>query len=867
MDKAVAGKPLASYACALLWLCCAFFSSSVMADALVNAIDTSPAKPKASIKSFNLPAQSLATALLAFSKQAGVQLILPQAAMPEHSTVTYEGDYPPLQLLAQLLEGSGLSYELSGEHTVVIQAIAQPSTEQMAQPIEEILVTARKRRQRPEQVSVALSVFDGGAITNLGIANPERLAAQVPSMTVKSPYATSNPVFTIRGIGYNSFTSNMSSTIGFYVDDLYLNSSSLLSFDLYDIERVEVLRGPQGTLFGRNTLGGAIGVVTRKPRQTFDGYLRVDKGNYQYTALQGAVGGGLTEQLAGRFSFNSRRQQQGFYENSLNGRNHGEVDINSWRASLLWAPDEKLSVYAKVYALKDRSEQWHYDVLGTRDPNQPSQSPLLGEVYEQPCQAWLQDDLAGLQQSCVNIKGYQDTDGDPYKGRFSLDPIVESDTRGGVLQVNWQLPFAELQSITGYQDFEKLLEEEFDASPLLLGDNILNDDIGIYSQELRLVSQSDSAFEWIVGAIYSDEDIAASVLTSGRDRWGTDILVDYRQKTINQALFSHVEWSLNSRWRALAGLRYSHDQIDFKGTTQNLDPYNNGTVEVLTVPVAPGVVTATDNSISYGSWSGKLGLDYQASDHWLWYGNISQAYKSGGFTGYWVILPEDGEPYDEETLTAYELGLKWQLPAWHMVASAALYYYDYRDLQQVSSTAAGTFLISNAGDIRSRGLEGELNWQPSSRVNMVLGASYIDATYYDTQNSELQQADTRGEGLQDLTGNVPVNTPEWAMNIALDYRLPLDHGLSLTFSTDAAYQSKVYLALDNLEVKSQEAYWIYNGSIVLAGPEEHWQLSLWGRNLADKTYHTEAFSSKSSGLLMRVVAPPRSYGVALSYQW
>ncbi|WP_019529134.1 TonB-dependent receptor domain-containing protein [Dasania marina] len=858
MDDAVTGKTLASYACALLWMVCVCYSNpSLSADAGPTAIS----------KPFNLPAQPLATALLAFSKQAGVQLIFPQTAMPEHRITAITGDYPPLVLLAQLLQGSGLQYELSGEHTVIIYPLTQPSEQQEAVLIEEILVTARKRRQRPEQVSVALSVFDGSAITALGMANPERLAAQVPSMTVKSPYATSNPVFTIRGIGYNSFTSNMSGTIGFYVDDLYLNSSSLLSFDLYDIERVEVLRGPQGTLFGRNTLGGAISVVTRKPKQSFDAYLRIDKGNYQYTAVQGAIGGGLSDELAGRFAFNSRRQQQGFYENTLTGRNHGEVDINSWRGSLLWAPDDKLSVYAKVYALKDRSEQWHYDVLGTRDPNQPTQSPLLGEIFEQPCQAWLQDDLAGLQQSCVNIKGYKDTDGDPYKGEFSLDPIVETDTHGGVLQVTWQLPFAELQAISGYQSFDKILEEEFDASPLLLGDNILNDDIAIYSQELRLVSQGDSGFEWIVGGIYSDEDIAASVLTSGRDRWGTDILVDYRQKTINQALFSHVEWSLNSRWRALAGLRYSHDRIDFNGTTTNLDPFNNGTVEVLTVPVAPGVVTATDDSISYGAWSGKLGLDFQASDHWLWYANVSQAYKSGGFTGYWLILPEDGEPYDEETLTAYELGLKWQLPAWHMVASTALYYYDYRNLQQVSSTAAGTFLISNAGDIRASGLEGELRWQPSSRSNIVLGASYIDAVYYDTQRGDVQLAGTRDEVQQDLSGNVPVNSPQWAMNLAVDYRYPLDNGWSLSFATDAAYQSKVYLALDNLEVKSQQAYWLYNGSIVLAGPGERWQLSLWGRNLADKQYYTEAFSSKSSGLLMRVIAPPRTYGLALAYHW
>ena len=799
---------------------------------------------------------SLRDVLFDLSRRHSLQLLVsPQVVWPQKNSVKVAGHLPPVEQINTLLRQNSMQGRWLDEKTLVVfpkASTRQKKTEPKLH--EEVVVTARRHGRNLQELGVTATVLAGGFLAEQRLFRPDSMASEVSSLQVKNVMISTNAVFTLRGVGHNSYTSNMSQAVGLYVDDVFLDSSSQLSMDLFDVERVEVLKGPQGSLFGRNTIGGVINVVNRQPAHEFDAYLNMDVGNYRYSAIQGAVGGSLTDSLAGRFAFTWRQQDEGFYHNRLTGHDHGGVKAGAWRAMLSWQPTPRWEVNANVFGMRDRSQQWLYDTYGLADPDQPSVDPQLGTVFAQDCDAVTQDSLA-LLPGCVMRSGYRDNDGDPFSGDFSLEPDIDASALGGVLSTRWLGNHSTLETITAVHSMDKRVAEDFDGSPFEAGDNFYRDDFFNVSQEVRWLSNHIESIHWVAGIYVDDKRIDSESLSRSVYRWSTDLLTPFKQRSRHQSLYAHAEWRVAPRWRLLGGVRYGRDVIDMDIRTVNLDPLGLGSAVIGQVHLPKGEVFRSQNRLRYGVWSGNLGLEYDLEGGGLLYASLANAYKSGGFTGSWILQEADARPYDKESMVNFELGYKWRSQQHALQGSLAAFAYRYRDQQLFASSGQGSWRIDNVADVHAMGFETDLRWRPSSSLSLSMGLSYLDAHLNDTASDDFR----------DVSGRKPFNSPRWSLKSRMQYTWPLNGGQNVVLDVDGYYQSAVFMSAANIELEAQKAYWLWNGSLSWQHPD--WELRLWAKNLFDKHYIIEAFPNLEGRSVLRSVAEPRTWGLGVSFYW
>ena len=327
--------------------------------------------------------------------------------------------------------------------------------------IEEILVTAKKRAQSIQDVHISMNAFTQEDLDDLGWTDITQVGNQSPNLDIKYVWGNSMPVFTIRGVGMNSFQASDTPSVGLFVDEVFQTSMAVMGAHLFDIERVEVIKGPQGDVFGRNTNGGAVSYFTRKPSREANGYARVSYGRWDRSEVQAAVGGPIGDTVSGRVSLMSIQQSEGWVYNRTTGNDVGEVDILSGRAQLMWEPSDDLSVNFKLFASRDRSQPVYFQHVGYREKGN------IGQL----CQAFLEGRLDP--NTCVSFDGYSDTDGDPYAGDYTNDPstfinedeTLKNDNWGGTITVEKDFGDISLLSVTSYQEYDRWQPKESDGTP------------------------------------------------------------------------------------------------------------------------------------------------------------------------------------------------------------------------------------------------------------------------------------------------------------------------------------------------------------------------------------------------------------------
>ncbi|MBZ0172023.1 MAG: TonB-dependent receptor plug domain-containing protein, partial [Phycisphaerales bacterium] len=374
---------------------------------------------------------------------------------------------------------------------LVLGASLMPLAIQAA-TIEEVIVTAQKREQSVQDVSVSVTVFSGDQLAELGVAQPKDLTAQTPGLFAKNTAGDVQPIFYIRGIGINDFFSNNNPTASVYVNQVIQPFGPMLNFAVFDIERVEVLKGPQGTLYGRNNTGGAVNFITRRPTAEPDGFARVDYGSWDTFEFEGALGGALADTLNGRVAIYTR-QSDGFQENLTTGEDVAKTDRLAGRMLLDWSPNEALDVLLDVHGGRENGEVQHAKLANSQDPTNPF-------VF---CPAAAQGHVT-YDGSCVDLLGYFDPNSDPHKvtGGNRGQGFDDSNLNhgfGSALTIDWQWSRMTLTSVTGY---DRLLRHEgidFDGAPHISTDNVFQDSIWAISQELRLTSDDSWPFDWIAG--------------------------------------------------------------------------------------------------------------------------------------------------------------------------------------------------------------------------------------------------------------------------------------------------------------------------------------------------------------------------------
>lgn len=714
-----------------------------------------------------------------------------------------------------------------------------PSTS-IAAVLEEIQVTAQKREQNIQDVGISITAFSGDQINALGFTNTIEILQQVPGMQSLS----NNQILTqlnLRGISQSNFVDSLEAPVAVYVNDTYIGSMNAIKGQLFDMERVEVLRGPQGTLFGRNATGGLVHYVTRgADDEELKGYFEIGYGRFDSYSLEGAIGGAVSNTVRGRLAVRMDKAD-GYIESQTGGRDPFGADSYALRASLQFdLSDNLLADVIVAYSEDD-------DVPGGGFQAVDLDADATGR---------------GVKTSAPKPDPFEDF-GDG--GRYFRDSTSLT-TR---LTYNFD-DNKEFISITNYLDLNKDLSEDADGTPSaitgLFSDFITISDYEQFSQEFR-ISGDGEAFRWQVGAYYlqiemeNEQTLTGNVFLDPPNWVNNSTFVDLESQ--NWSVFGQVEYDLNDQFTLIAGLRWSQDdkEIDMVVTndTRNPDGTDDGTPPVATfdshVTFGP-----EESEIDYGDYAARIQLNYAPNADQLYFVSYNRGIKGGNWSPSSSVSLETFK-HDEEVLHSFELGIKQKLLDGAVRLNATLFYYDYEDYQAFSFLFFTPQVDST--DATSVGGEIELFMTPADGWDVVLGASFID--------SEVDEA-TSVLGVT-LTDNEFPNAPNYSLNGLVRYSFPALGG-ELALQLDGYYNGDQYLDVNNSDYSREDGYFLANARVTYS-MGENWTLSGWVKNITDediRSYASDAgvldlFAAPGFGFGLNTINPPRTYGITARYNF
>jgi iron complex outermembrane recepter protein len=706
----------------------------------------------------------------------------------------------------------------------------------------EIVVTAQKREQNLQDVPVAVDAFSGAALQAAGAVQPVDLAAMTPNLSTKNAVGNTMPIFTLRGIGLNDFATNGTQPVGVYLDEVYLANNSELSFQMMDMQQVEVLKGPQGTLYGRNTTAGAVNFITNKPSQTFDAGVDVTGGQWELFGLNAYVNGPITDTLSGRFSVSGERQFEGFFVNDVTGQNWGQTRRYNWRGQLLWDLG-RTHVLVNLHGGVDKSDNWYYKWIDEAVPGQTAVSSQLAALAA---------------QANPNIYHGNHTD--------QPQPYIDNLSTGLTTTIDHEFDVATLKSITSIENLDDVRTEDFGSVPAADGWNRYAGHLVQYSEEARLTSNGARAWNWIVGAFVGRDRLRESDLFNELQNpvYSTYILNEaYLQTTTSAALFAHNEISLTDALHLTVGLRYTDEEKHYTGGTNPLpgEHSSNPFFPDGTVCVPSCLV---DTVLKYHEPTGKVGLDYRF-DNVLTYVSASRGYKSGGVTGFYVTDVGAKAPYNPEFINAYEAGFKSSWADKTLRFNGAFFYYDYKDLQAFgvvpNLAGADEFRIFNIAKSRVDGLELETSWLPFAGFKWDVGLGLLNSRVL---QSNIQTIAASG-ALVGIVGNRLGNAPNIELDTGISYHWLLAEERTATVEVDANYRGGTFYYVQGDPRQFEPARALVNPRITLGGPGDVWKLSVWAKNVTNKQYFSEIFND--GGSVIGFPAAPRQVGATFSYRW
>ena len=711
---------------------------------------------------------------------------------------------------------------------------------------EVIVVTAQRREQQLTDVGISISALSERLIEETRISQIENIAAAIPNVDIKEQVPGAIPVITIRGIGLDDFSSTNSPSAGVYVDEVPLASIALMSSEIYDLQRIEVLKGPQGTLYGRNSTAGAVNIITAKPEHHFSARAAAGYANYETFDAEGYVNAPLSDKLALRLSARTVQQGDGYWKSRLlPGETIGERNIITGRAQLRWEPSDRLDINLKVEGLRSRSEMGQGEFFGTINP-------LTGGL----CAPVLAGHIDNGQ--CTDFFGYTDTDGDPFRGDWARDAFYDIDSWDGTLRIEAELGAVKVRSITGYRWQDRAFDIDSDATPARQVDFVQHDKIKQFTQEFHLLGQTGIA-DWLVGVFYSHDKV--DVFTPGNhlDLFATQTVINADQKTDAAAAFANVDWTLTDRLSLVTGLRLTWEERKYVGGTTDLNPLGFSLLCIpagLCTPFVPGPVALTfrDDKISDTNLTGRVALEYEPTPSSLLYASVSRGRKSGGFFSGITTNDRALIPYRPETLTAYEVGGHARLGGRTILVNGSLFYYDYDDVQTFVRDDGGAIPVQRLGNIdhaKVYGADLDIDWRPTKGLDLFAGIGLL--------KTRLSSFET-GAGHVD-SGNKLPNAPSFTFNGRARYEFPITSGLKASVLGSARYSDSVFKDAANDPLIKAGSYWLFDARIAVGASDDRWEIALWGKNLTDDQHVAQGLDVASLGFGNRTFNAPRTYGV------
>lgn len=881
----------------------------------------------------DIAAQSLNSALLLLGRQAHIQVMMPSRSVDGLHAEGVHGAMTLRQALSALLEGTRLDYYTVGPNTIRIgvrrsgdssgkrntsAAAGRRSGPGALKPrrgLEEVVVTAQKHAQSVNDAGISISVFTGDKLRAMGVETPSDMALVTPGLTVNDVAPTGVPQYSIRGVGFQDFSTGASSTVGLYFDGVNIPYSVMSRGAVFDIRRVEVLKGPQGDLYGRNTTAGQINFISNKPTEDFKTGIRATYSSYKTVALEGYVSGPLTDSARGRLAFRKIKSDEGWQRSLTRHDKLGKKDLNAIRTIFDYDITDSATLEFNFHYVKDKSDNQAPQAFNGRElgldtvaiaPYNPLQNYTSDLVTLTSTPPWFTKTGETTRADWSNSYTSAITG-----TTWTLRPQRDNDLKGASARLDWDLGGITLTSLTAFDGFRRTEAFEGDGGAFIDTSNINTTDINVFSQELRLSGQADGLL-WIAGLYYSKDNLHEryhffmpdSVYGNGSIPWGVapfdlapilQLDTRYRQKTESKAIFGHVEWSVTEQWKLTLGARYTDEQRDWSGCTfsaadNSLGNFLNtlfgttlqagdcGTIDdnpasptyifnVLGTPNANDAFHVYSDSVTTRKWMGKVGIDYHVNDDILLYATWSRGFKSGGFNGAASNVTSQLRPYGPEELTAYEVGAKMSLFDRTMQLNASTFYYDYKDKQEADVAVSFVGNISGLTNVpksRIYGAEAEWQWAPIDGLNMNFSVAWLDTEVKKWRAVDPVASVWPNVVTYDASGTELPQAPKWSYNGSISYQWSIATNLYLRLGADFNHKDKTTGGA-NLFAYATPDYTVYNARITLGDLADKWSVQIWSHNLTDEFYYPSAYAA--NGPYVRVVGMPRTVGVTFDYRY
>lgn len=714
--------------------------------------------------------------------------------------------------------------------------------------LEEVVVTAQKRSERLIEVPISITTLSAEAINQSGVRELKELGDLTPNLLISQSSDFSTNIV-IRGVGANSRNIGFDSRVGVYLDGVYLGQSPAANQGLVDLAQVEVLRGPQGTLFGKNTVAGAISLTSVKPGDQFEGAVGINVGNYNNLELQGNVNVPLTDTTSVKI-YGNKTTRDGYIENVFNGDEVNERDVVSGRVHLRSQLTDALEMNVSAdYLEQDRNGFNGEPLTDTFGFYRPREG---GDKYETSQQTLIED---------KELKG----------GSLSLDYDLES----GYL----------LKSITAYRDSEVLYDGDPDYDSAEFLGVIYQDAYKQTTQEFQIVSPDESSFKYVAGLYYYLQDSTTSrdanaglgtilypplgiplpIAAFGIDPSKKVVEIDGEVDTESYAVFANGTYDLTDRLTLGIGFRYGEETKD---VDWSIDGSNSGAFRMATARIKD---SRTDRS-----FDPTVSLNYAVLDDSYIYGRVSTGSKSGGYNLDFINVDQvqAGIEFDQETVTSYELGYKGEFPEQNLRVGVALFYSEFQDYQvnQYIDLGGGrtALSITNAAEVITQGLEVDVTYQPTVNLQLTASLGALDAEFDSFPGGNV--------GGGDASGNKLPYAPELTASLGAQYYYPLPSlGASLLLRADYSYTDDYYITASNDEGHTLadgskvafgqvDSYGTVSARIGLVSDAESWEVSLWARNLTDSDHQDYSFRD-FFGTILAGYAVPRTYGLEAKYNF
>ena len=813
---------------------------------------------------FNIKSQRADKALIRLARKVEMPILFPNDEISSRYTNPLKGRYDLDEAIKILLDGTGLQASSGDSGQLHVKIFSKPEEEIMirnsknrgiwaafvgavfasAAPvtavqaqneptgkIEEVTVTAQYREQSIQDIPISISAISAEELEAANIFDAASLAANVPGFSF-GEFAPGQALLSFRGVSSSDDGAGLDNSVALFLDGVYIGRNAGINFDMFDLERIEVLKGPQGTLFGRNAIGGAISVVTKKPSQEFEGKAAVTIGNEGILRYQGLVSGGITDTLSGKIVVN-HREHDGYVRNTLLNIDVNDEDQTSFRGQLLWENDSSKWLLSADAFDDDRSDAGRVPIAGPFFDGgvAPAFGARVGEL-----------------ENAAPIEGFSNRE----SSGFSLQGDIDMGS-------------GTLTTITAFRNVETDWEMPSIGAPIgpnlaagVFGIDVIDDieeEIDTFSQEVRWTSNTDGNISYVVGAYFltEDTDRQEQFRLDRNTQAGVQAVIGNEftrteNETTSFALYGQAAWEINDKTTLTFGGRFSKDDREYVASATNCGAsddviaaagfannahciFAGNRVGGSLAIIAETFIVAADSD--FDDFSPMVSLQYRPNENIMYFGTISTGYKSGGFAGSQGVASAASNVVDAEDVTSIEVGFKGDFLDNTLRLNATVFVSDYEDLQTVRfgpvvGSEFGTFQTTNVGSADLSGIELDFTWYLSDRFRLSGNYAYLDT---EANDLILEVA----AGLVDFSGLPLRQAPENTYGLTANYNLPTNSG-AYNFRAQFTHTDTQHFDFATFEDTISDDVDLIDLRIDWTSASEKYEVSLWAQNVSDEKW-------------------------------